>query len=136
MNKINKRDLESAAATGDNYAFWAAIHARDKALLEAVVKEIESRLWFHQGHDQDKINEGIYQAVEVISNYLEGRRCKTCEHLDARLGLECGKYKERLIMEKDKNGFFEIRQCEECKKEVANGKVDEGGLGTNEEKTL
>lgn len=35
-----------------------------------------------------------------------------------------GKYKERLIMEKDKNGFFEIRQCEECKKEVANGKVE------------
>ena len=93
------------------------MNKRCKETLQAVVEEIESRLWFHQGHDQDKINEGIYQAVEVISNYLEGRRCKTCEHLDARLGLECGKYKERLIMEKDKNGFLEIRRCEECKKE-------------------
>ena len=67
IEKLDEEFYDNIEVIGVN----GCLHRRDAKLLELVKGEVESRLWFHQGHDQEKINEGIYQSLEAIDKIKE-----------------------------------------------------------------
>ena len=71
LAKLDYGDVEDiviSGFTGEECNLKKLLHERDKALLAEVMRRVEYRLWFNQGHEQDLRNEGISMAVEAIQD--------------------------------------------------------------------